>query len=103
MHHNQFISDVGFLSLLDNIDENVDILCQGYANADMKLDYFQEQFLMNFLNNNKLGGQLRQSIYGRFQTRGYLTDVGCPNGVIVLSRKAVKAALSKLWDINYKL
>ena len=89
MHSEQYISDPSLLSLLDDIDEDVDILCHGEAGAAVQSgDNKMDPALYDFLNNNLLGQKLRKLIR---QDGDYLKDIYCSMGVLVLSRKAVKA------------
>ena len=89
MHSEQYISDPSWLSKLDNIEDDVDILCNG-ENQLVQEDWItkMDSALKYFLDNNKLGQKLRKLIrdFG-----DYLKDVYCDMGVLVLSRKAAKA------------
>ena len=106
MHSEQYISDPPWLRQLDNIEDDVDILCHGGDGPAVKSetdasDFFQKQ-LSSFLNNNQLGTKLRKLIRN---DRDYL-DASCSMGVLVLSRKAAKAGFKtspEVWPILYKL
>ena len=84
MHSEQYISDPSWLSKLDDIEDDVDILCNGENQLVAKMD----SALKYFLDNNKLGQKLRKLIR---DSGDYLKDVYCNMGVLVLSRKAAKA------------
>ena len=88
MHSEHYISDPLWLSKLDNIEGDVDILCNG-ENKLVQEDRITkiDPALKNFLDNNQLGHKLRKLI----SAGDYLKDVYCSMGVLVLSRKAAKA------------
>ena len=89
MHSEQYISDPSWLSKLDDIEDDVDILCNG-ENQLVQEDWItkMDSALKYFLDNNKLGQKLRKLIR---DSGDYLKDVDCNMGVLVLSRKAAKA------------
>ena len=88
MHSEHYISDPLWLSKLDNIEDDVDILCNG-ENQLVQEDWItkMDPALKYFLDNNKLAQKLRKLI----RAGDYLKDVHCNMGVLVLSRKAAKA------------
>ena len=88
MHSEQYISDPSWLSKLDNIEDDVDILCNG-ENQLVQEDWItkMDPALHYFLDNNKLALKLRKLI----RAGDYLKDVYCSMGVLVLSRKVAKA------------
>ena len=98
MHSEQYIADPSVLTLLDSIDEDTDILCHGEAGFAAQLgDNKLDPALYDFLNNNKLGAKLRKLI----RPGEFLKDVYCSMGVLVLSRKAIKACFQNLFLRGY--
>ena len=63
MHSEQYISDPSWLSKLDDIEDDVDILCNG-ENQLVQEDWItkMDSALKYFLDNNKLGQKLRKLI-----------------------------------------
>ena len=87
MHSEHYISDPSWLSKLDNIEDDVDILCKRISFVQDGWITKFDQDLEDFLDNNHLGQRLRKLIHDG----NYLKDVYCNMGVLVLSRKAAKA------------
>ena len=89
MHSEQYISDPSWLTQLDTIENDVDILCQGESSIAVKDGTNElDPALADFLNNNQQGHKLRKLIR---DDGDYLKDVYCSMGVLVLSRKVAKA------------